>query len=307
MHTQAKVWQMPSHQRLNVGHPDGFANWLAGLVDGDGCFHFRQNKNGSWDFSFKISQSNYNQKLLAYLKKKLQCGSVTKAGHNCSQFRVRNIKILWEFLIPLFETTEFITDQKTFDYWKFKTALNIYMQWKSNHSFSSLERDQRLYEIKSKRWTQGLIKAPWKLQKSLGVERIPSVGWILGFTEAEGSFYLTKKANTRLVHGAGWIQTNEKELLELMRQRWHIKTKVKLHVKGQAWVLDTTASKAVETLIVFFEGKLKGMKAIEVRKWARSYRKFKGHYKELEKLQNQLRKAKKLISSIFFLFFKIKR
>jgi len=59
MHAE-KLQHLPSHQRLNVGHPDGFAHWLAGLVDGDGTFFFTQKKNGAWDFCFKVAQSNYN-------------------------------------------------------------------------------------------------------------------------------------------------------------------------------------------------------------------------------------------------------
>jgi hypothetical protein len=58
----------------------------------------------------------------------------------------------------------------------------------------------------------------------------------LGFTEAEGSFYLTKKSPTRIVHGAGWIQNSEKELFEMLRIRWKIKAKVKLHVNKKAWM-----------------------------------------------------------------------
>jgi len=120
----------------------------------------------------------------------------------------------------------------------------------------------------------------------------------LGFNEAEGSFYLVKKTSNRIVHGAGWIQKDEKTLLEQMRQRWGIYAKIKLHCLKKCYMLDTTASSAVETLIPFFEGKLKGIKAIEVRKWARSYRKCKGNFEKLAKLQNQLRKAKKLESFV---------
>ncbi len=304
VHTQnavhaEKLQHLPSHQRLNVGHPDGFAHWLAGLVDADGTWHFMQNKKGSWDFSFKVGQSNYNYVQLAYLKKKLKCGSITAAGKNCSQYRIRDPTVLHYFQIPLFNTTEFMTDNKAYDYMKFKKALHIYRQWQQG-KYSNKLRDEQLLSIKNESKDPN-FRAPWKSNKN----QIPNKGWILGFTEAEGSFYLVNKTPTRIVHGAGWIQNNEKEQLEQMRQCWNIKAKVKAHVGRKAWMLDTTAASAVETLICFFEKKMKGMKAVEVRKWARSYRKHrgspgdfgcgaaKGNFEELKKLREELRKAKK--------------
>jgi hypothetical protein len=38
------------------------------------------------------------------------------------------------------------------------------------------------------------------------------------------------------VHGACWIQNYEKELFEMLRIRWKIKAKVKLHVNKKAWM-----------------------------------------------------------------------
>jgi len=280
--------QLPSHQRLNVGHPDGLADWLAGLTDGDGTFWFGKSKKGTWDFCFKIAQSNYNTKLLAYVKKKLRCGSVTTAGRNLSQFRIRNPLLLYYFVVPLFDSTKLLTMSKRWDYICFKEALLIYI----SHSNDIIKRNELLIKVLEKRKiTPSILDLNHPLSPDY-----PPKGWILGFTEAEGSFYLVKKTQTRMVHGAGWIQKGEKALLESMRYRLCIKAKVKTHVSGKYWMLDTTAATAVETMIPFFEGKLKGMKAVEVRKWARSYRKHKGDFEKLNKLQASLRKAKKFIS-----------
>lgn len=296
---QKKLQHLPSYQRLNVGHPDGFAHWLTGLVDGDGTFFFRQNKNGSWDFTFKLAQSNYNLKLLGYVKNKLKIGSITPAGKNMSQFRVRNPTVLLYYLVPLFDTSEFITESKAYDYYKFKKALHVYDQWQQ-HCISAFQRDQLLNNIKNSPKPDGFVAAKWKTI-IVNPNNTPTKGWILGFTEAKGSFYLVKKDPSRIVHGAGWIQANEKNLLELMRARWSIKAKVKLHVKQKCWMLDTTAMNDVETLVCFFEGKLKGIKAIEVRKWARSFRKHRGDFVKLQKLQKSLKKAKRFESSCLLL------
>lgn len=296
----AQIYQnLPSHQRLNVGHPDGFEHWFTGLVDGDGTFFFRQNKNGSWDFSFKLAQSNYNLKLLGYIKNKLKTGSITPAGKNMSQYIIRNPQILLYFLIPLFDKSIFITESKAYDYYKFKKALHVYDQWQQQY-ISTAERNQLLTNIKNTPKPEGFVAAKWKniLQSNqLDLNTTPTKGWILGFTEAEGSFYLVQKEPGIIVHGAGWIQANEKNLLELVRARLNIKAKVKLHVKQKCWMLDTTSSMDVQNLIIFFEGKLKGIKAVEVRKWARSFRKDRGNFAKLCMLQKSLKKNKKLESS----------
>ena len=95
-----------------------------------------------------------------------------------------------------------------------------------------------------------------------------------------------------MVHGAGWIQNSEKNLLELLRQRFKIVQKAKHHVKKKAWLLDTTQSGAVEALIDFFNGKFKGMKAVEFSMWARVYRKHKGDFVTLNKIQKQQRQLR---------------
>lgn len=304
MHTLEKMWQLPSHQRINVGHPDGFADWLAGLTDGDGTFHFRQNKSGSWDFVFKVGASNYNLKLLYYLKKKLKCGSVTPAGKNLSQYRLRHPDILWNFLIPLFDTTEFITDSKTFDYMKFKKALKVYIDWKTGN-LDKIQKNILLRELQNEKIDKNVAYAFWKQKPVRDPKKVPSFGWILGFTEAEGSFYLTKVSEKKIVHGAGWIQAGEKELLEQIKARWNLFTNVKLHVNKKCYILDTKSSIAIASLISFFTGKIKGIKAIEFRKWARSFVKHKGDFEKLKKLQDQLRKAKKLQSVRMMVYSKL--
>lgn len=291
--------QLPSLQRLNVGHPDGFVDWLIGLIDGDGCFWFGRNGNKGWIFSLKITQSDYNLKLLAYLKKKLKCGSVTFGGARACQYRLTNPFLLLNYLIPLLDSSSsgFLTQSKAWDFFCFKEALVIYL----DSTLSLEERNFRLQLIKEKQQNKpgsffpdfflqniclnGQLKSPLLLPK----------GWVLGFTEAEGSFYLKNTTPSRLVHGLGWTQKNEKDLLECLRFTLKINAKVRANSKhSQVWMVESNASASIEYCIIYFEGKMKGMKAIEVRKWARSYRKYKGNYEKLRELQNQIRRAKRL-------------
>lgn len=281
----------PSHQRLNVGHPDGFCEWLAGLVDGDGTFWFNCNQKHKWDFTFKISQSNYNRKLLAYVKKKLHYGSITPSGKNHSQFRIRHPLILKEFVLPLFEN-QLLTRTKRWDYVCMQEALEIYC----NPAWDLETRNALLLQVKQK---QKQIPQSFEILHPKKMD-YPPKGWILGFTEAEGSFYLVKKAENRMVHGFGWILKDEKALLESLKFRFCLKVQVKNHVKTSCWILESTATKAVLFAMDFFEKKLKGIKAVEVRKWARTFRKHKGDFAKLSLYREALRKSKNIKSFGFF-------
>jgi hypothetical protein len=81
--------------------------------------------------------------LLAYLKKKLKCGSITASGKNQSKYRIRDPILLKYFLVPLFETTEFVTDNKAYDFRNFQEALSVYSKWIENE-ISQRQRDKLL-------------------------------------------------------------------------------------------------------------------------------------------------------------------
>lgn len=291
---------IPSLQRLNIGHPDSFIDWFCGLIDGDGNFYFTQSQKGTWIFAFRIRQSNYNLKLLSYLKKKLKCGSVRTAGEKASQYSLKNPEILYYELLPMIPAPGFLTRKKAWQFKNFKEALHIYIQGKTG-ILSTVERDLRL---------KLLLHQSKHLPKDFVIHHpcidstYPSLGWVLGFTEAEGSFYLNLKKKNCLVHGVRWAQKGEKALLEALRFKLKIQAKVEECIKqGFSWYkLATASSHTIEHLIPLFEKKIKGMKAVEVRKWARSFRKHKNNYKALTKLQSVLRQAKKHCSSYLSVF-----
>lgn len=271
----------PSHQRLNVGHPDGFQSWLQGLTDGDGTLWFGESKKQTQEFCFKIRLGNYNIKLLRYLKKKLRCGTITPRGETISCFRIRNPEILRTFVLPLLEK-ELITVQKRWDFVCMKEALDIY----SNLALSLDFRNKCLREIRRKRkqMPQSFKDSTLKIQQT----NKPKFGWIIGFTEREGSFYLTKKSQYRIVHGFGYTQNFEKALLELTSEVMGWKINVKLHINNKQWILNTTSSKNVEKALKQFNKKFKGIKALEFAIWKKRYTKYKGNYVKLLEIQSKI-------------------
>jgi len=87
--------------------------------------------------------------------------------------------------------------------------------------------------------------------------------WLVGFIEAEGSFYIVKKDNIRLVHGFGLTQKLDPLVLNCIGSILGIPTKVKKRLNHYS--LDTTNSRAVENIISYFHGSMKGMKSVEYR------------------------------------------
>ena len=282
-----------AHQRLNVELSENFIEWLVGVTEGDGYFSMDQHKNGSWSFTFGIGQGVYNARLLFYIKRVLGYGSVTKSGVGELKFRVRDSKVLKEVIIPIFDSYMLHTS-KCYHYELWKEAL--------------LNPNLRVHNKKLMETIPDDYKSPHS--------SIPTKNWIVGFIEAEGSFYLVKKDSktTRIVHAFGITQKKDVHILNQLRSLWGIAAQVKLsrgvlvpdvhpqtegmegtstpQHKNQAYLLETTNSRVIENLTHYFSNTLKGMKAVEFRIWQRSYFKHKGDYLKLHEIREMVRNLK---------------
>jgi hypothetical protein len=116
--------------------------------------------------------------------------------------------------------------------------------------------------------------------------------WLVGFIEAEGSFYLVSKDSNRIVHGFGLTQKLDNIVLEGIKWILHIPTSVKFKSNHNYYILDTTNSRSIENIIEYFHNTMKGMKSVEYRIWARSYYKNKGDFNKLSSIRDILRKLK---------------
>jgi hypothetical protein len=114
--------------------------------------------------------------------------------------------------------------------------------------------------------------------------------WLVGFIEAEGSFYITKKDNYRLVHGFGLTQKRDKIVLLSIKEILKIESQVKYNKKG-FYSLDTTNSKSLKYIKDSFFRQLKSIKSLEYRIWARSFRD-KGKYEKLLKVKKIIDKIR---------------
>ena len=197
-----------THQRLNKEYLENnknnkiwFEQWLVGITDGDGTFHIAY-QNGKWNLVYKIALSRYNLRALYYIKKQLGVGSVSK-DNTKGQFVIRDRKKLAEIIFPIFDRYPLLTS-KQFSYLKLRKAYNIL----ENTNFSKDEKDKYLLEIKEKIIPIEYISTAWNKIKLLIETKavtaqdftyVMTKPWVVGFIEAEGSFYLVSKDSNRIV------------------------------------------------------------------------------------------------------------
>ena len=120
--------------------------------------------------------------------------------------------------------------------------------------------------------------------------------WLIGFTEAEGSFYLVMKSKDKLVHGFEITQKLDKIMLIAIKYILGISTNV-VFKKAGYYTIVTTNSRAIENIIAYYKNTFKGMKSLEYRIWSRSYVKHKGNFIKLNIVREYIRKLKLKLKS----------
>jgi hypothetical protein len=296
-----------THQRLNEEHLNNkpsnqisFESWLVGFTDGDGNFHISQQGVGSsskWTLGYKLTQSAYNLRILNYIKKQLGVGSITKDGTK-AQYFIRDRKVIETVLIPIFDKYPLLTT-KYYDYMKLKKALLIL----NNITKTKEEKNIELLVLKNSTPNKNYLSPAWNdanlpLTNINSINKVMTRSWLVGFIEAEGSFYLTNKSSNIIVHGFGLTQKLDKVVLESIAIMLHIKNPVRFKELHNYFILDTTNSRAIENIIFFFKNTMKGMKSLEYRIWARSYTKNKGDYYKLLNIRDMVRKLRKNLLEI---------
>ena len=304
-----------SHQRLNIeqskdtdlmynhsksinrskfyNNKEEFFHWFVGFTDGDGCFsiNYQISKIGKykWSLFFKIGQSSYNLRALYYIKKELGYGTVqVESKTNMADYRLRKLDKICQVLFPIFDKYPLLTS-KNFDYMKFKKAYQIM----TDSNIDEKEKDNLLLTLKGQNKPRNYISPIWGkvnylINDTNTAKRVMSKYWLIGFTEAEGSFYVVKKDNRRLVHGFEITQKLDIIVLDSIARILGISV---ISKKTYNMVV-TTNSRAINNIIDYYKNTMKGMKALEYRIWSRSFNKYKGNYIKLDKVRNLMRKIR---------------
>nr|BBH42954.1 LAGLIDADG homing endonuclease [Marophrys sp. SRT127] len=272
------------HQRLNMEHhSNDFYQWFVGMTDGDGCFSVVC-QNQKWSLIFKISLSTYNLRALYFIKKHLGVGAVTIDKKNqMGSFLIRDRKKFQTTIFSVFDKFPLLTT-KYFYYLRLKRVYEIL----ENPQGSKLEKDHQIWALLKQEpcstyispvWAkiacrvEGAPRAVWPTNLDVeDIKKIMSKAWIVGFVEAEGSFYITKKDTSgRMAHGFGIAaQKRDPIVLESIKRILHIKSKVKYRRAHNFNSLDTTQKRAIDNISVYFHENLVGIKSFEFKIWKRS-------------------------------------
>jgi len=291
-----------THQRLNVEHPSKMINnnittqslnknkelfyqWLVGFTDGDGTFSISYS-NGKWSLIYKLSQHEYNARLLYFIKSQLSVGRINKETKTKTvNYWIRDRNKLAEVIFPIFDNYSLLTS-KYFNYLKFKEAYNIL----EDTNLTKIKRDELMFNLINTLPSSDKISPAWAKVSNLvtntyEANMVMSKAWLIGFTEAEGSFYLVNQTDSRIVHGFEITQKLDLIVLSAIGYILGIKT----YSKHTHYTVVTSNSRSIENIINYYNNTMKGTKSFEFKVWARSYVKHKGNFTKLNEIRNKIR------------------
>lgn len=272
-----------------VSNKENLKKWLVGLTDGDGTFYIGKQKNGLWNYSFQISQSSSNLRLLHFIKASLRVGSITVDSKNSmAVYRVRNRKHIIKHILPIFDAHPLLTS-KHFKYTCFRESILL----SENSSMSTEKKDSLIsnLKLKSKRIPKNYRSPVWKavsnlLETKQEAELVITKSWLVGFTEAEGSFYLTLNGPHRLAHVFEITQKLDLTVLKAIA----LILNGRIVSKKTCNTVIISDPESLQIVINYFFKTMKGMKSLEYRIWARSFAKRKKGFEYLFKIRELMSK-----------------
>lgn len=276
--------------------PDFDYQWLVGVTDGDGTFYFAKIPNkGVWTFTYKVGQSNYNLRLLYHIKNIVGVGSVSvpNSKDNTAEFRVRNIQHIIQYILPIFDKYPLLTS-KHFQYNLFRQAILIF----KNNTLSLEEKEIHLQNLKAQTLPLNYISPAWNIVNNIvynvqDAMKVMSKPWLIGFTEAEGSFFLVEVEKRWFVHRFAITQKLDSIVMKAISLILNISFYPGNNGKISHHVV-TSNKEEVSFVVKYFFKTMKGMKALEYRIWARSFNKKDHSHETLAKIQNLMRNIRSI-------------
>ncbi len=223
---------------------------------------------------FSIGLSIKDIKLLYKIKEILGCGIIYKYN-NVAIFRIKKIKHLLTVILPIFDNYPLLTENKRMNYLKFRDTL---LKKVIDSQQSSLEEKQIA--------TLLLDNTP-KVSNiyNMKIESLFDIidydcfnNWIVGFTEAEGSFYFVKLEGGGLRPEFRLCQNNNIFLLNKIKETIKLNRKVSLQSNSKTHHYIVAVSKdSIERTIEFFTNKslikFKGIKRLSFQLWLKGIKK----------------------------------
>lgn len=293
------VQRLNIHSRsndLNVEQLEWFQQWLVGFTDGDGSFTLSKSNN-KWQLNFKISQNKYNLRILNYIKTNLGVGNINTNKLNMSSYKITKLEHIGKYIIPIFDKYPLLTS-KQLNYERFKKAYYIMI----NNNLTSLEKNRKLNEIKLLEPDYSYISPNFNVSienlnnldyVQTNINQLASLinkPWIIGFIEAEGSFYITKKDINRYEMGFGLTQKLDPHILYCLKYLLNLKCNIKKKTNHNYYILDTVLKLDILNIIDYFQNTMKGMKSFEFKIWSKCINKTNAEKLEIQFILRKLKK-----------------
>jgi hypothetical protein len=141
-------------------------------------------------------------------------------AENMVHYKISNRKHLKSYLIPIFDSYQ-LKSSKQHRYLLFKEALIIAETESLDEGQKIDQIDELKEDIKNKPTFYGPISVLPQSNQPITED------WMIGFIEAEGSFYITKKDEGRLTHAFGITQKLDPHLLQHIKRFFTVHKKVK--------------------------------------------------------------------------------
>lgn len=196
-----------------------FNDWLRGFTDAEGCFNVHISMNSTMKLGeqcqlrFIIDQNRLDIQILEEIKNYFGSGTINKYGVDSSQVVICAKNTIINKVVPFFKKNQLLTSKKLdFDLW---TKCAHLMKEKKHLTREGLDLIKSINEHinnKTESRIELLPKGPINLSK----------GWVLGFLEGDGSFYIdisekgkSFKVQPRLKVG---LHVHEKYILESLKK-----------------------------------------------------------------------------------------
>ena len=222
-----------SYFSIKVGSFDKtFQEWLIGFIEGDGSFIVTKRKNGQRNLIFVITQKN--SYLLLKIKDKLKIGNVIKQGKNTKRFVVQDKKGLL-FIINLINGRLILKKRK--------------------------DQFRRFVEEYNNKYRTNIIIKTKKSEISL------KSGWLSGFIDAEGCFYINfnEKSKSFIIRFI-ISQKSEKNRMEQIKHL--LNGSIHNSIKG-IYTIDISGRKLDKLIDYLDTYELKGEKLDKYKVWKR--------------------------------------
>ena len=142
--------QRPNVGDLNISQ-ELDPNWIAGFVDGEGCFHVGISKHSELRFGYQILpeltvvQHKSDIDLLHKIKSTMKCGVVRRNHGDRYCWRVRSIENISEIIVPFFERFK-LKSKKRIEFIKFAKIVRLMV----NKDHLTKEGFEKILKISSK-------------------------------------------------------------------------------------------------------------------------------------------------------------